>query len=54
MCLLMPFLSKLWGIPFHLLPNYLINGAGCFLNVGSLSTGMRLSLHNDCGSIEDV
>ncbi|KAJ4804816.1 hypothetical protein LUZ62_017382 [Rhynchospora pubera] len=39
MCLLLPFLSKLWGVPFHLLPTYLRNGAGCFLNIGSLSAG---------------
>ncbi|KAJ3676265.1 hypothetical protein LUZ60_003677 [Juncus effusus] len=39
MCLLLPFLSKLWGVPFNLLPTYLKNGAGCFLNLTSLSTG---------------
>ncbi|XP_078178820.1 CRT (chloroquine-resistance transporter)-like transporter 1 isoform X1 [Carex rostrata] len=39
MCLLLPFLSKLWGVPFHLLPAYIKNGAGCFLNIGSLSAG---------------
>jgi hypothetical protein len=38
-CLLLPFLSKLWGIPFHQLPNYLMDGAACFLNMGSLSKG---------------
>ncbi|WJX37990.1 Protein clt1, chloroplastic [Trifolium repens] len=38
-CLLLPFLSKLWGIPFSQLPNYLKDGAACFLNVGSLSSG---------------
>ncbi|XP_044973645.1 protein CLT1, chloroplastic-like isoform X1 [Hordeum vulgare subsp. vulgare] len=37
MCLLFPFLSKLWGIPFHLLPTYIRDGAACFLNMGSLS-----------------
>ncbi|RDX77194.1 Protein CLT3, chloroplastic, partial [Mucuna pruriens] len=38
-CLLLPFLSKLWGIPFGQLPNYLKDGAACFLNVGMLSRG---------------
>ncbi|CAK7330653.1 unnamed protein product [Dovyalis caffra] len=38
-CLLLPFLSKLWGIPFSQLPNYLKDGAVCFLNIGSLSSG---------------
>ncbi|XP_057754312.1 protein CLT1, chloroplastic-like isoform X3 [Arachis stenosperma] len=38
-CLLLPFLSKLWGVPFSQLPNYLKEGAACFLNVGSLSSG---------------
>ncbi|ESW18124.1 hypothetical protein PHAVU_006G014700 [Phaseolus vulgaris] len=38
-CLLLPFLSKLWGIPFSQLPNYLKDGAACFLNVGTLSRG---------------
>ncbi|KAF8403651.1 hypothetical protein HHK36_011755 [Tetracentron sinense] len=38
-CLLLPFLSKLWGIPFNQLPNYLKDGAACFLNIGSLSSG---------------
>ncbi|CAJ1964539.1 unnamed protein product [Sphenostylis stenocarpa] len=38
-CLLLPFLSKLWGIPFGQLPNYLKDGAACFLNVGTLSRG---------------
>lgn len=47
MCLLLPFLSKLWGVPFHLLPAYIRNGAGCFLNIGSLSAGMHLSVLND-------
>ncbi|KAF3663201.1 putative rhodanese-like/PpiC domain-containing protein 12-like [Capsicum annuum] len=36
-CLLLPFLSKLWGVPFALLPNYLRDGAACFLNIGTLS-----------------
>ncbi|WJX64506.1 Protein clt1, chloroplastic [Trifolium repens] len=38
-CLLLPFLSKLWGVPFSQLPNYLKDGAACFLNVGTLSSG---------------
>ncbi|KAL9234818.1 hypothetical protein vseg_009643 [Gypsophila vaccaria] len=38
-CLLLPFLSKLWGIPFYQLPSYLKDGAGCFLNINNLSTG---------------
>nr|GEV24691.1 protein CLT1, chloroplastic-like isoform X1 [Tanacetum cinerariifolium] len=36
-CLLLPFLSRLWGIPFHQLPNYLSDGAACFLNMGTVS-----------------
>ncbi|KAI3450041.1 hypothetical protein Pfo_006706 [Paulownia fortunei] len=36
-CLLLPFLSNLWGIPFGQLPNYLKDGAACFLNVGTMS-----------------
>ncbi|PKI57772.1 hypothetical protein CRG98_021839 [Punica granatum] len=38
-CLLLPFLSKLWGVPFSQLPNYLRDGTACFLNIGSLSSG---------------
>ncbi|KAL5994612.1 hypothetical protein ACLOJK_024665 [Asimina triloba] len=38
--LLLPFLSNLWGIPFSQLPAYLKDGAACFLNIGSLSSGM--------------
>ncbi|KAJ8560423.1 hypothetical protein K7X08_022283 [Anisodus acutangulus] len=38
-CLLLPFLSKLWGVPFTQLPNYLRDGAACFLNIGTLSGG---------------
>ncbi|KAG6528819.1 hypothetical protein ZIOFF_011004 [Zingiber officinale] len=38
-CLLMPFMSKLWGIPFHQLPSYIRDGTACFLNIGSLSGG---------------
>lgn len=38
-CLLLPFLSKLWGIPFYQLPSYLKDGAACFLNINTLSTG---------------
>ncbi|PKA49820.1 hypothetical protein AXF42_Ash004362 [Apostasia shenzhenica] len=33
--LLLPFLSNLRGIPFTELPQYLKNGAACFLNIGS-------------------
>ncbi|KAK4419631.1 protein CLT1, chloroplastic [Sesamum alatum] len=36
-CILLPFLSNLWGIPFGQLPNYLKDGAACFLNVGAMS-----------------
>ncbi|GER40733.1 CRT (chloroquine-resistance transporter)-liketransporter 1 [Striga asiatica] len=36
-CLLLPFLSNLWGIPFGQLPNYLKDGAACFLNAGTMS-----------------
>ncbi|BAD88271.1 hypothetical protein [Oryza sativa Japonica Group] len=39
MCLLLPFLSKLWGVPFHQLPTYIRDGTACFLNMGSLSSG---------------
>ncbi|XP_021843340.1 protein CLT1, chloroplastic [Spinacia oleracea] len=38
-CLLLPFLSKLWGVPFIQLPSYLRDGAACFLNINTLSTG---------------
>ncbi|XP_072984471.1 protein CLT1, chloroplastic-like isoform X1 [Typha latifolia] len=38
-CLLLPFLSKLWGVPFYLLPTYIRDGAACFLNIGSMSAG---------------
>ncbi|CAN1170410.1 Protein CLT3, chloroplastic [Linum perenne] len=38
-CLLVPFMSKLWGIPFSQLPSYLKDGAACFLNIGTLSSG---------------
>lgn len=38
-CLLLPFLSKLWGVPFNQLPTYLKDGAACFLNIGSSSRG---------------
>ncbi|KAF3452292.1 hypothetical protein FNV43_RR02725 [Rhamnella rubrinervis] len=37
--ILLPFLSKLWGIPFAQLPTYLRDGAACFLNMGTLSNG---------------
>ncbi|GFP96268.1 hypothetical protein PHJA_001770900 [Phtheirospermum japonicum] len=36
-CLLLPFLSNLWGVPFGQLPGYLKDGAACFLNVGTMS-----------------
>ncbi|KAK6141760.1 hypothetical protein DH2020_024497 [Rehmannia glutinosa] len=36
-CLLLPLLSNLWGIPFCQLPNYLKDGAACFLNIGTMS-----------------
>eukprot|EP00257_Ricinus_communis_P019880 XP_015578983.1 protein CLT1, chloroplastic [Ricinus communis] len=38
-CLLLPFMSKLWGVPFGQLPSYLKDGAVCFLNMGGLSSG---------------
>ncbi|OVA05652.1 hypothetical protein BVC80_8999g4 [Macleaya cordata] len=38
-CLLLPFLSKLWGVPFSQLASYLKDGAACFLNIGTLSKG---------------
>lgn len=41
-CLLMPFLSKLWGIPFDQLSSYLKDGAACFLNIGTVTHGMFL------------
>ncbi|KAK2977557.1 hypothetical protein RJ640_018199 [Escallonia rubra] len=44
-CLLLPFLSKLWGIPFNQLPNYLMDGAACFLNIGTMSTGKSRFSH---------
>lgn len=37
--LLLPLLSKLWGIPFSQLPSYLKDGAACFLNINGLSSG---------------
>ncbi|PIA60151.1 hypothetical protein AQUCO_00400801v1 [Aquilegia coerulea] len=40
-CLLLPLLSKLWGVPFGQLPSYLKDGAVCFLNIGSLSNGCQ-------------
>lgn len=36
-CLLLPLISKMWGIPFNQLPNYLTDGAACFLNIGTVS-----------------
>ncbi|KAJ6840601.1 protein CLT3, chloroplastic-like [Iris pallida] len=38
-CILLPVLSKLWGVPFGQLPTYIKDGAACFLNIGSLSRG---------------
>ncbi|KAF5745013.1 hypothetical protein HS088_TW07G00594 [Tripterygium wilfordii] len=38
-CLFLPFMSKLWGIPFSQLPTYLKDGAACFLNIGTLTSG---------------
>lgn len=38
-CLLLPFLSKLWGIPFDKLPLYVKDGAACFLNIGTGLSG---------------
>lgn len=40
-CLLLPFLSKLWGVPFGQLPTYLKDGAACFLNIGTLGSGCQ-------------
>ncbi|OAO92878.1 CLT3 [Arabidopsis thaliana] len=37
--LLLPFLSKLWGIPFNQLGTYLKDGAVCFLNNGTITKG---------------
>ncbi|GAB2277973.1 Protein clt1, chloroplastic [Dionaea muscipula] len=37
--LLLPFLSKMWGISFCQLPSYLKDGAACFLNITTLSAG---------------
>jgi len=37
--LLLPFLSRLWGVPFYQLPSYFKDGAACFVNVGSLAKG---------------
>ncbi|KAH6810746.1 CRT transporter 3 [Perilla frutescens var. frutescens] len=36
-CLLLPFLSNLWGVPFGQLPSYLKDGAACFLNIGTMT-----------------
>ncbi|KAI4304799.1 hypothetical protein MLD38_040267 [Melastoma candidum] len=38
-CLLLPFLSKIRGIPFSQLSAYIKDGTTCFLNIGSLSSG---------------
>ncbi|KAL2936386.1 Protein CLT3 chloroplastic [Bienertia sinuspersici] len=45
-CLLLPFLSKMWGIPFSQLPSYLKDGAACFLNINTLSTGATTFILN--------
>lgn len=45
-CLLLPFLSNLWGVPFSQLPSYLKDGAACFLNIGTMSNGKSLSSHD--------
>ncbi|KAF8024729.1 hypothetical protein BT93_F1799 [Corymbia citriodora subsp. variegata] len=37
--LFLPFLSNLRGIPFAQLPQYLKEGAGCFLNIGANTRG---------------
>ncbi|MQL70223.1 hypothetical protein Taro_002507 [Colocasia esculenta] len=37
--LLLPFLSNMRGIPFSELPTYLRNGAGCFMNIDTHTTG---------------
>ncbi|KAI4386213.1 hypothetical protein MLD38_004165 [Melastoma candidum] len=37
--LMLPFLSKMWGVPFSQLPSYIRDGTACFLNIGSLSSG---------------
>lgn len=37
--LLLPFLSRLWGVPFYQLPGYFKDGAACFVNIGSLAKG---------------
>ncbi|ERN18450.1 protein CLT1, chloroplastic isoform X1 [Amborella trichopoda] len=39
LCLSFPFLSNLWGVPFHQLMSYLRDGAACFINIGSSATG---------------
>lgn len=43
-CLLIPFLSNLWGIPFSQLPNYFKDGSACFLNIGTMSKSKSLLL----------
>ncbi|XP_047313597.1 protein CLT1, chloroplastic-like [Impatiens glandulifera] len=45
-CLLLPFLSNLWGIPFTQLPAYLKDGAGCFLNNGLVNGSLSSSSCN--------
>ncbi|KAL4570886.1 hypothetical protein LXL04_026550 [Taraxacum kok-saghyz] len=38
----LPFLSNLKGIPLHELPSYIKSGAGCFLNIGAMSSGIYI------------
>ncbi|OEL34078.1 Protein CLT1, chloroplastic [Dichanthelium oligosanthes] len=33
---------QLWGVPFHLLPTYIKDGAACFLNMGSISVPLSI------------
>lgn len=45
-CLLLPFLSKMWGIPFSQLPSYLKDGTACFLNINTSSIGKPIKSHS--------
>lgn len=45
LCLLLPFLSNLWGIPFAQLPNYFKDGAACFLNIGVMTNSKSWFLY---------
>lgn len=38
-CLLLPLLSRTWGIPFSQLASYLMDGTACFLNINTSSIG---------------